>query len=88
MKKKQLKKGKPVMTKHRTYFVDELEIVEEGSITKREQLVNEADRLYPGNTPKVEASVDGFIYNEHLDVTEYFVTDTNGKTQVVFAKGE
>jgi hypothetical protein len=72
------------MEKHEPHFVDVSEIVEEANLTLKEQLVLEANRLYPDNIPKA----DDFIYNEELDTTTYFVLDNNGKTQAVFGKGQ
>ncbi len=76
------------MNKYEPHFVEASAIVEEGQATLKEQLVLEANTLYPDNIPKADLNTDGFIYNNELNTTTYFVLDKNGNTQAVFGKGQ
>jgi hypothetical protein len=76
------------MDKHEPHFVEASVIIEEANLSLREQLVLEANLLYKGNIPKADVNSDGFIYNEELDTTTYFVLDSKGNTQAVFGKGQ
>ena len=72
------------MEKHNPHFVEASKVIEEASLSIKEQLVQEANKLYPKNTPKS----DGFVYNADLNMTTYFVVDANANTQAVFVKGK